>query len=179
MRRLFLYLVFVAILSSASAFLPVSMLESKKRNAVATTTFRLYEPSFLGTTVTPTLMTMMDSPANVLLAASGQTSLSGTLFQVSLLPYLVFLYFLGFRANRLPDLANFGFQFVLLFVFVSIPAGMVCKANYGLSLSDVDWIHGGAESLLTIANIMIVSIVQSMYSLARHASDSTATSHFF
>ena len=165
MRHLFI-LALIAILPPASAFVPVSILESNKRHVVATNTFRLHvlDPSFsfMSTSVTPTLMT---DTSNVLLAASGQTSLSGTLFQVSLLPYLAFLYFLGFRANRLSDLANFGFQFVLVFVFVSIPAGILCKTNYGLSLSDVDWIHGGAESLLTISNIMIVSITRAVCDL--------------
>ena len=37
-------------------------------------------------------------------------------FQASLLPYLLFLYFLGFEGNRTPKVAQFGFQFLLLFV---------------------------------------------------------------
>lgn len=28
--------------------------------------------------------------------------------------------------------------------------------HYGTSLSNVDWLHGGAESLLTLTNIFIV-----------------------
>lgn len=28
--------------------------------------------------------------------------------------------------------------------------------NYGTSLANVDWLHGGAESLLTITNLLIV-----------------------
>jgi hypothetical protein len=30
------------------------------------------------------------------------------------------------------------------------------KVHYGTSLSNVDWLHGGAESLLTLTNIFIV-----------------------
>ena len=30
------------------------------------------------------------------------------------------------------------------------------KVQYGTSLSNVDWLHGGAESLLTLTNIFIV-----------------------
>ena len=30
------------------------------------------------------------------------------------------------------------------------------KVHYGTSLSDVDWLHGGAESLLTLTNLFIV-----------------------
>lgn len=90
-------------------------------------------------------------------ADQGQ-NLAGIFFQASLLPYLLFLYFLSFRANRLPALGNFGFQFVLLFVISTIPSGIISKSVYGYSLADTDWLHGGAESLLTIANILIVCI---------------------
>lgn len=83
-------------------------------------------------------------------------NLAGFFFQASLLPYVVFLYFLNFHGNRVPVLANFGFQFLLLFVFSTIPSGIISKSNYGCSLADVDWLHGGAESLLTITNLLIV-----------------------
>jgi hypothetical protein len=89
-------------------------------------------------------------------ADQGQ-NLAGLFFQASLLPYLLFLYWLGFRGNRIPDLANFGFQFVLLFVLSTIPSGIISKATYGVSLANVDWLHGGAESLLTASNVLIVS----------------------
>lgn len=93
-------------------------------------------------------------------------------------------------------MVNFGFAFLLVFVFATIPAGIygespsaqpkhsrpshlrdanpvihgrcwsaerpavplspAAKKVYGLSLANVDWLHGGAESLLTITNIIIV-----------------------
>jgi Protein of unknown function (DUF3593) len=84
-------------------------------------------------------------------------NLAGIFFQASLLPYLLFLYFLSFRGNRIPNLSNYGFQFVLLFVLSTIPSGIISKSVYGLSLADTDWLHGGAELLLTVANILIVS----------------------
>lgn len=83
-------------------------------------------------------------------------NLAGIFFQQSLLPYLAFIYFLSFRANRIPAVANFGFQFVLLFVVSTIPAGIISKAVYETSLANVDWLHGWAELLLTVANILIV-----------------------
>ena len=83
-------------------------------------------------------------------------NLAGIFFQASLLPYLLFLYFLSFKANRLPETANFGFQYLLLFVLSTIPSGIITKAVYGTSLANVDWLHGGAESLLTVANILVV-----------------------
>ena len=98
----------------------------------------------------------MDQSSNLLSFADQGQNLAGIFFQASLLPYLLFLYFLGFRANRIPDVGNFGFQFVLLFVLFTIPSGIISKLTYGCSLADVDWLHGGAELLLTVANILIV-----------------------
>ncbi len=83
-------------------------------------------------------------------------NLAGIFFQASLLPYLLFLYFLQFRGNRLNDTANLGFQYVLLFVISTIPSGIISRAVYGTSLANVDYLHGGAELLLTVANILIV-----------------------
>jgi len=91
-------------------------------------------------------------------ADQGQ-NLAGIFFQASLLPYVTFLYFLNFRGNRVPKLGNFGFQFLLLFVLATIPSGIISKSVYGLSLANVDWLHGGAESLLTITTLLIVSLV--------------------
>lgn len=100
------------------------------------------------------------SSSNLLLSFTDQGSnLAGIFFQASLLPYLGFLYFLSFRANRIPALGNFGFQFVLLFVISTIPSGILSKSVYGTSLANVDWLHGGAETLLTVANILIVRCV--------------------
>lgn len=33
---------------------------------------------------------------------------------------------------------------------------LAAKKEFGLSLANVDWLHGGAESLLTVTNILIV-----------------------
>lgn len=97
------------------------------------------------------------SSSNLLSFSDQGQNLAGIFFQSSLLPYLLFLYFLSFRGNRISDLGNFGFQFVLLFVFSTIPSGIISKSVYGYSLANTDWLHGGAESLLTIANVLIVS----------------------
>ena len=83
-------------------------------------------------------------------------NLAGIFFQASLVPYLLFLYFLQFRGNRLNDTANLGFQYVLLFVMSTIPSGIVSRSVYGTSLANVDYLHGGAELLLTVANVLIV-----------------------
>ena len=97
------------------------------------------------------------SSANLLSFADQGQNLAAIFFQASLLPYLAFLYFLGFRGNRIPALGNFGWQFLLLFVLSTIPGGIISKSVYGTSLADCDWLHGSAEALLTITNVLIVS----------------------
>uniref|UniRef100_A0A7S1VXE7 Uncharacterized protein n=1 Tax=Grammatophora oceanica TaxID=210454 RepID=A0A7S1VXE7_9STRA len=53
-------------------------------------------------------------------------------------------------------MGNYGFQFVLMFVFFTIPSGIISKSTYGVSLANCDWLHGGAELLLTVANVLLV-----------------------
>lgn len=78
-----------------------------------------------------------------------------TLFAVSLFPYLGFLYFLT-RSGQTPRLALIGFYILLLFVAVTIPAGIYAQKVYGLELANVDWLHGSAEFFLTLSNIFVV-----------------------
>jgi hypothetical protein len=43
-----------------------------------------------------------------------------------------------------------------VFVAVTIPAGIYAKVACGLALANVDWLHGSAESFLTLSNSLIV-----------------------
>eukprot|EP00804_Cyclotella_cryptica_P009767 CCRYP_013216-RA/>CCRYP_013216-RA protein AED:0.09 eAED:0.07 QI:0/0.5/0.66/1/1/1/3/1558/608 len=114
--------------------------------------------SALSTLSTTTATDIPPALSSTLLSFSDQgQNLAGTFFQLSLLPYLIFLYFLGFRGNRTPDLGKFGFAYLLLFVLGTIPSGIVTKSVYGETLANVDWLHGGAEMLLTVTNVLIVS----------------------
>lgn len=83
-------------------------------------------------------------------------SLAGPLFGFSLLPYLAFLYFLNVKENECPKGVTVGFASCLSFVFLTIPAAIAAKTLYGVSLADSDWLHGSAESLLTITNLVTV-----------------------
>lgn len=78
-----------------------------------------------------------------------------TLFGLSLFPYLAFLWFLT-RSRQTPRLALIGFYMTLVFVAVTIPAGIYAQTAYGTSLANVDYLHGGAEFFLTLANILVV-----------------------
>ncbi|MBW4644481.1 MAG: DUF3593 domain-containing protein [Goleter apudmare HA4340-LM2] len=77
------------------------------------------------------------------------------LFALSLFPYLGFLWFIS-RSQQMPRLALYGFYGTLVFVGVTIPAGIYAKLHYGESLANVDWLHGGAEVFLTLSNILVV-----------------------
>jgi hypothetical protein len=78
-----------------------------------------------------------------------------SLFAMSLFPYLGFLWFLT-HSGQTPRLALIGFYMTLLFVGVTIPAGLYAQSAYGKSLADVDLLHGGAEVFLTLANVLVV-----------------------
>lgn len=78
-----------------------------------------------------------------------------TLFALSLFPYLGFLWFMT-RSGETPKLALIGFYVLLIFVVVTIPAGIYAQNHYGESLANVDWLHGSAELFLTLSNILVV-----------------------
>ncbi|MBD2577173.1 DUF3593 domain-containing protein [Oscillatoria sp. FACHB-1406] len=78
-----------------------------------------------------------------------------TLFALSLFPYLGFLGFMT-RSKGVPRLALIGFYVLLVFVAVTIPAGIYAKIHYGKDLANVDWLHGSAEFFLTFSNILVV-----------------------
>merc|ERR1719191_138193 len=75
------------------------------------------------------------------------------LFQASLLPELLYLWFLSRPEAKTPPLANVGSRMLLLFVFATIPAGIIAKAQFGDVLANVDVLHGTSESLLTFSNL--------------------------
>jgi uncharacterized membrane protein len=77
------------------------------------------------------------------------------LFALSLFPYLGFLWFLT-RTRETPKMALFGFYALLIFVAVTIPAGIYAKVALNAELANIDWLHGGAEAFLTLSNIFVV-----------------------
>jgi hypothetical protein len=181
-------LIAIVSLSSVDGFAPQAFVKSALKSPQqlapmrTTSTLNLFDPvsamsmmdaidtsSASASAFMDSASSMMDSASTELLSFTDQgQNLAGIFFQASLLPYLIFLYFLSFRANRISDLGNFGFQFLLIFVLSTIPSGIVTKAVYGLSLANTDWLHGGAETLLTVANILVVRYVTLRYVTSRH-----------
>ncbi|WP_013322827.1 DUF3593 domain-containing protein [Gloeothece verrucosa] len=98
-----------------------------------------------------------------------------TLFAVSLFPYLGFLWFLT-RSGKMPRLALIGFYVLLVFVGVTIPAGIYARVHYGEQLANIDWLHGSAESFLTLSNILIaLGFRQAIVERRQQVSDSSQT----
>lgn len=83
-------------------------------------------------------------------------ALAGPFFGASLFPYIAFLYFLNVPENDTPKGVTVGFATCLLFVFLTIPAAIAAEVLFGVSLADSDWLHGSAESLLTVTNLVTV-----------------------
>ncbi|XWS61641.1 hypothetical protein CRYUN_Cryun07bG0143900 [Craigia yunnanensis] len=96
-------------------------------------------------------------------------SIASQLFAVSLFPYIGFLYFIT-KSKSAPKLTLFGFYFLLVFF------GATTKVKYGTSLSNVDWLHGGAESLLTLTNLFIVLGLRKALRKTEDAKESTSSS---
>jgi heme A synthase len=92
--------------------------------------------------------------ANALLTALAGID-PAPLFAASLLPYLLFLWW-SWRSGRMPRLALVGFCMTLLFVLVTIAAALVAERVYGHQLADVDALHGGAEAMLTLSNLLVL-----------------------
>jgi len=141
-------------LSSASAFRMYGRAPTlPQRLASPVITPRmLVEP----TLAVDTAATALDAVSSTLAFSDQGGNLAGTFFQFSLPSYIAFLYFIQYEKNQTPKLGAFGFQFLLLFVISTIPTGIISKATYGCTLADADWLHGSAEALLTVTNLLVV-----------------------
>jgi hypothetical protein len=121
----------------------------------------LLEPELISTQVIPQHFQSIPSSTQMLIAnmindKDAAEALAGPFFGASLLPYLAFLYFLNVQENNTPKGVTVGFATCLLFVFLTIPAAIAAKFLYGVSLADCDYLHGSAESMLTITNLATV-----------------------
>ena len=78
------------------------------------------------------------------------------LFAASLLPYLLFLRWIG-QSRSFHPLTLWGFRLTLLFVAITIVAAVVALFVFDAELVAVDPLHGGAEAFLTLSNGLIVA----------------------
>ena len=77
------------------------------------------------------------------------------LFAVSIIPYAIFLFFL-FKIKSVNNIVKTGFSLTVLFVFITILISIFTLNYYDKSLVEVDFLHGFAESFLTLSDFVIL-----------------------
>ena len=77
------------------------------------------------------------------------------IFVFSLFPYLIFIYWAK-KSKSIPKTALWGFLLTLLFVAMTIIFSIYAKLNFGLELTQVDYLHGSAEAFLALSDALIV-----------------------
>ena len=77
------------------------------------------------------------------------------LFAVSIIPYAIFLFYL-FKLNSVNILGKTGFSLTVLFVFITIFVSIFTLNYYDKTLVEVDFLHGFAESFLTLSDFIIL-----------------------
>ena len=76
-------------------------------------------------------------------------------FILSLIPYIVFLRYAG-KIKAIPKISFIGFKLTLLFVLMTIVFAIIAQIYFGDELTNVDVLHGLAESFLTISDALVV-----------------------
>ena len=77
------------------------------------------------------------------------------LFAASIFPYAIFLFYL-YKINSVNKLVKIGFSLTVLFVFITIVVSIFTLNYYDKTLVEVDFLHGSAESFLTLSDFVIL-----------------------
>ncbi len=77
------------------------------------------------------------------------------LFATSIIPYAIFLYYL-YKIKSFNNFVKTGFSLTVLFVLITILASIFTLNYYDKTLVEVDFLHGLAESFLTLSDFVIL-----------------------
>ena len=77
------------------------------------------------------------------------------LFAISIIPYAIFLYYL-YKIKSVDNFVKTGFSLTVLFVLITILVSIFTINNYDKTLVEVDFLHGFAESFLTLSDFIIL-----------------------
>ena len=77
------------------------------------------------------------------------------LFAASIIPYLIFLFYL-YKIKSVNRLVKTGFSLTVFFVFITIILSIFSLTYYNKTLVEVDLLHGSAEFFLTLADFVIL-----------------------
>ena len=77
------------------------------------------------------------------------------LFAASIFPYAIFLFYL-YKIKSVNKLVKTGYSLTVLFVFITIVVSIYSLNYYDKTLVEVDFLHGLAESFLTLSDFVIL-----------------------
>ena len=77
------------------------------------------------------------------------------LFAASIFPYAIFLFYL-YKIKSVNKLVKTGYSLTVLFVFITIIISTYALNYYDKTLVEVDFLHGLAESFLTLSDFVIL-----------------------
>ena len=77
------------------------------------------------------------------------------LFSLSIVPYVLFLYYL-YKIKSVNKFVKTGFSLTVLFVLITILVSIFALNYYDKTLVEVDFLHGLAESFLTLSDFIIL-----------------------
>ncbi len=77
------------------------------------------------------------------------------LFAVSIIPYAIFLFYL-YKIKSVNNFVKTGFSLTVLFVCITILVSIFTLNYYDKTLVEVDFLHGFAESFLTLSDFIIL-----------------------
>ena len=77
------------------------------------------------------------------------------LFAASIFPYTFFLFYL-YKIKSVNNFVKTGFSLTVLFVFITILVSIFTLNYYNKTLVEVDFLHGLAESFLTLSDFVIL-----------------------
>ena len=76
-------------------------------------------------------------------------------FALSIIPYAIFLFFL-YKIKSVNNFVKTGFSLTVLFVLITILVSIFTLNYYDKTLVEVDFLHGLAESFLTLSDFVIL-----------------------
>ena len=85
------------------------------------------------------------------LALIGNTAL----FAASIFPYAIFLFYL-YKIKSVNKFVKTGFSLTVLFVLITIVISIFTLNYYDKTLVEIDFLHGLAESFLTLSDFVIL-----------------------
>ena len=77
------------------------------------------------------------------------------LFAASIFPYAIFLFYL-YKIKSFNKIVKTGYSLTVLFVFITIIISIYTLNYYDKTLVEVDFLHGFAESFLTLSDFVIL-----------------------